>query len=157
ALLRGALTVALATPYPPRLDSAGRPRKIESTRDAAVLARAESPLPPISRGTIRVMQPGADPDPAAEPAPTLFHVIDPRTFERRLIDELCVLVTRARRVAQTRTGELFRQNLLPTRRALLYFTQPSTRTFLSFHNACDILGIRMSEIRDPLSSSEVKG
>src|SRR5690606_26839222 len=127
AFLRGALTVALATPYPPRLDSAGRPRKIESTRDAAVLALAESPLPPISRGTIRVMQPGADPDPAAEPAPTLFHVIDPRTFERRLLDELRELATPVRRVAETRTGQLFLQHLLPTLRPVLYFTRPSPR------------------------------
>ena len=47
--------------------------------------------------------------------------------------------------------------LLPTRRAMLYFTQPSTRTFLSFNNACHILGMRTSEIRDPSTSSEVKG
>ncbi len=40
---------------------------------------------------------------------------------------------------------------------MLYFTQPSTRTFLSFNNACHILGIRTSEIRDPGTSSEVKG
>jgi aspartate carbamoyltransferase catalytic subunit len=40
---------------------------------------------------------------------------------------------------------------------MLYFTQPSTRTFLSFSNACHILGIRTSEIRDPSTSSEVKG
>ncbi len=40
---------------------------------------------------------------------------------------------------------------------MLYFPQPSTRTFLSFNNACHILGIRTSEIRDPATSSEVKG
>ena len=40
---------------------------------------------------------------------------------------------------------------------MLYFTQPSTRTFLSFNNACHILGMRTSEIRDPSTSSEVKG
>ena len=49
------------------------------------------------------------------------------------------------------------RDLLPTRRAMLYFTQPSTRTFLSFNNACHILGMRTSEIRDPSTSSEVKG
>ncbi|NUQ05485.1 MAG: aspartate carbamoyltransferase, partial [Anaerolineae bacterium] len=42
-------------------------------------------------------------------------------------------------------------------RAMLYFPQPSTRTFLSFNNACHVLGIRTSEIRDPATSSEVKG
>ncbi len=89
--------------------------------------------------------------------PPLFHVIDPRPFERTLLDELCELATHVRRIAKTPTGELFLQNLLPTRRAMLYFTQPSTRTFLSFNNACHILGMRTSEIRDPSTSSEVKG
>jgi aspartate carbamoyltransferase catalytic subunit len=49
------------------------------------------------------------------------------------------------------------QTMLPHKRAMLYFTQPSTRTFLSFNNACHVLGIRTSEIRDPSTSSEVKG
>lgn len=49
------------------------------------------------------------------------------------------------------------QTLLPHKRAMLYFTQPSTRTFLSFNNACHVLGIRTSEIRDASTSSEVKG
>lgn len=40
---------------------------------------------------------------------------------------------------------------------MLYFTQPSTRTFLSFQSACHILGIKNSEIRDTATSSEMKG
>ena len=88
---------------------------------------------------------------------TLFHVIDPRVFERRLLDELCALATRVRAIAKTPAGARFLQNLAPDRRAMLYFTQPSTRTFLSFNNACHILGMRTSEIRDPSTSSEVKG
>ncbi len=87
----------------------------------------------------------------------LFHVIDPRIFERRLLNELCELATEVRTLAKFHSGALFLQDLLPTRRAMLYFTQPSTRTFLSFNNACHILGIRTSEIRDPSTSSEVKG
>jgi aspartate carbamoyltransferase catalytic subunit len=87
----------------------------------------------------------------------LFHVIDPRAFERPLLDELCDLATRVRALAKTEAGARALQDLLPTRRAMLYFTQPSTRTFLSFSNACHILGIRTSEIRDPATSSEVKG
>jgi aspartate carbamoyltransferase catalytic subunit len=54
-------------------------------------------------------------------------------------------------------GARFLLGLLPDRRAMLYFVQPSTRTFLSFNNACHLLGIRTSEIRDPATSSEVKG
>lgn len=88
---------------------------------------------------------------------TLFHVIDPRVFERQLLDELCALATRVRTIAKTPAGARFLQGLAPNRRAMLYFTQPSTRTFLSFNNACHILGMRTSEIRDPSTSSEVKG
>ena len=88
---------------------------------------------------------------------TLFHVIDPRVFERQLLDELCALATRVRAIAKTPPGARFLQNLAADRRAMLYFTQPSTRTFLSFNNACHILGMRTSEIRDPSTSSEVKG
>lgn len=88
---------------------------------------------------------------------TLFHVIDPRVFERPLLDELCELATRVRLLAKSDEGARALRDLLPTRRAMLYFTQPSTRTFLSFNNACHILGMRTSEIRDPSTSSEVKG
>jgi aspartate carbamoyltransferase catalytic subunit len=88
---------------------------------------------------------------------TLFHVIDPRVFERALLDELCDIATRARLAAKKDAGARALKDLLPTRRAMLYFTQPSTRTFLSFNNACHILGMRTSEIRDSSTSSEVKG
>ena len=87
----------------------------------------------------------------------MFHVIDPRVFQRPLLDELCALATRARLLAKSDAGARALRDLLPTRRAMLYFTQPSTRTFLSFNNACHILGMRTSEIRDPSTSSEVKG
>jgi len=40
---------------------------------------------------------------------------------------------------------------------MLYFVQPSTRTFLSFYSACQILGIKCAEVRDTKTSSEVKG
>jgi aspartate carbamoyltransferase catalytic subunit len=79
----------------------------------------------------------------------LFHVIDPHVFDRTLLDELCEIATRVRTLAKTDVGARALRDLLPTRRAMLYFTQPSTRTFLSFNNACHILGMR--------TSSEVKG
>ncbi|HLP43278.1 MAG TPA: aspartate carbamoyltransferase, partial [Fibrobacteria bacterium] len=59
--------------------------------------------------------------------------------------------------AKTKEGLLYLRSLLAHKRAMLYFTQPSTRTFLSFNNACQILGIQTSEIRDSSTSSEVKG
>ncbi len=87
----------------------------------------------------------------------LYHVIDTSGFDRALLDELCDLTTRVRNIAKAPAGAQALQQLLPHARAMLYFPQPSTRTFLSFNNACHILGIRTSEIRDPATSSEVKG
>lgn len=92
-----------------------------------------------------------------ESADRLFHVLDPRQFSRALLDELCTLTTRVRTLAKEKEGARALQTLLSNKRAMLYFTQPSTRTFLSFNNACHVLGIRTSEIRDPSISSEVKG
>ncbi|GAG33815.1 unnamed protein product, partial [marine sediment metagenome] len=40
---------------------------------------------------------------------------------------------------------------------MLYFIQPSTRTFLSFTAACQIVGLPYNEVRDRSTSSEVKG
>ncbi|MEM7283560.1 MAG: aspartate carbamoyltransferase [Pseudomonadota bacterium] len=87
----------------------------------------------------------------------IFHVIDPRQFERASLDRLCELATKIRTLAKSVEGSRRLQTLLAHRRAMLYFTQPSTRTFLSFNNACHVLGIRTSEIRDRSTSSEVKG
>ena len=94
---------------------------------------------------------------SANASKPLFHIIDPRIFERDLLDELCALATRVRTLAKSEEGARALRDILPTRRAMLYFTQPSTRTFLSFNNACHVLGMRTSEIRDPATSSEVKG
>ena len=102
----------------------------------------------------------AVPTDATVPAPRgwePFHVIDSEPFHRLFLDEICSLATEVRAVAKSPGGRLGLQALLGDRRAMLYFTQPSTRTFLSFNNACHILGIRTSEIRDPSTSSEVKG
>lgn len=87
----------------------------------------------------------------------MFHVVDTDIFDRPLLDELCDLTNAVRTIAKPAEGARFLQRLLPTRRAMLYFTQPSTRTFLSMNNACHILGVRTSEIRNPEVSSEAKG
>ena len=87
----------------------------------------------------------------------LFHVIDTRQFDRPMLDRLCRMATHVRTLAKTKAGSQELQELAPDRRAMLYFTQPSTRTFLSFNSACHILGMQTSEIRSPSISSEVKG
>ncbi|WP_425409817.1 aspartate carbamoyltransferase [Hyphococcus sp.] len=87
----------------------------------------------------------------------MLHVITTDIFDRERLDDLCHLTTVTRRIAREPDGLRFLQQLLPVRRAMLYFTQPSTRTFLSMNNACHILGVRTSEIRNPDVSSEFKG
>jgi len=70
---------------------------------------------------------------------------------------LCKLTDNIRNIASTSEGLKYLKTILSDKRAILYFKQPSTRTFLSFQNACHILGISCSEIRDTSTSSEVKG
>jgi aspartate carbamoyltransferase len=60
-------------------------------------------------------------------------------------------------ISGTKDGYSYLNSLLSHKRAMLYFTQASTRTFLSFMAACQILGITCNEIRDPRVSSEYKG
>ncbi|HKP95120.1 MAG TPA: aspartate carbamoyltransferase [Fibrobacteria bacterium] len=92
-----------------------------------------------------------------QPKPEFFHILRTQQFDRAILDELCELTTAIRKFAKTKEGLLYLRGLLAHKRAMLYFTQPSTRTFLSFNNACQILGIQTSEIRDSSTSSEVKG
>lgn len=92
-----------------------------------------------------------------QPKPEFFHILRTQQFDRGVLDELCELTTAIRKFAKTKEGLHYLRGLLAHKRAMLYFTQPSTRTFLSFNNACQILGIQTSEIRDASTSSEVKG
>lgn len=86
-----------------------------------------------------------------------YHALIAQQFDRPFLDRLCELATRTRRIAKTRGGRLFLQDLLSDRRAMLYFAQPSTRTFLSFYAACQIVGLQPAEVRDTHTSSELKG
>jgi len=87
----------------------------------------------------------------------LKHVIFAQQFDREMLDHLCQVASMIRVISRNRAGQDFLTGLLSHRRAMLYFTQPSTRTFLSFMAACQILGIVCNEIRDPTLSSEYKG
>ncbi len=86
-----------------------------------------------------------------------YHVLFAQQYDRPTMERLCDLATRVRRIAKTRGGMRFLQDLLCEKRAMLYFAQPSTRTFLSFYAACQILGMQTAEVRDASTSSEIKG
>ena len=86
----------------------------------------------------------------------LKHLIFGSQLNTRLLDKLFRSADLIRRLSRDPDGNRRLRELLAHRRAMLYFTQPSTRTFLSFMAACQILGITCNEVRDPKTSSEVK-
>jgi aspartate carbamoyltransferase catalytic subunit len=86
-----------------------------------------------------------------------MHVLKSDQFDRAFLDHICSLTDYIRRLDKSRSGLLYLRGLCEGKRAMLYFTQPSTRTFLSFQTACQILGVSTSEIRDSSISSERKG
>ncbi|HVE12996.1 MAG TPA: aspartate carbamoyltransferase, partial [Elusimicrobiota bacterium] len=87
----------------------------------------------------------------------LYDCLYSQQFDRALLDRLCKLADVLRAITKDKAGDDFVQSLLSNKRAMLYFAQPSTRTFLSFMSACHILGIRVCEIRDLKTSSQAKG
>lgn len=86
-----------------------------------------------------------------------FHTIVAQQFNRETLERVCTLATKIRRIAKRREGALFLASLLSHKRAMLYFSQPSSRTFLSHLSACEILGMRTGSVRDAATSSELKG
>ena len=87
----------------------------------------------------------------------LLALVYAQQLGRELVDSLCKSADAIRKLSETREGRMFLRGLLADKRAMLYFTQPSTRTFLSFASACHVLGMSTSDVRDPAMSSESKG
>ncbi len=85
------------------------------------------------------------------------HTLIAQQFTRGDIEELCQLATRIKRINKRREGANFLKTLLSDKRAMLYFAQPSSRTYLSHNAACQILGLDTMDVRDSKTSSEVKG
>ena len=86
----------------------------------------------------------------------LKHLIFAAQLTPELLEKLRQMADMIRSLARERKTNQRLKQLLTHKRAMLYFTQPSTRTFLSFMAACQILGITCNEVRDPKTSSEVK-
>ena len=87
----------------------------------------------------------------------LYDCLFAQQFSKELLENLFNIADKLRKMTKTKEGSDYAASLLTHKRAMLYFVQPSTRTFLSFLNACHILGIKTSEIRDTSTSSEIKG
>lgn len=87
----------------------------------------------------------------------IFDLIYASQLTPEFCSRLFELADRIRKIAKSKEGMDELGRVLSDKRGILFFQQPSTRTFLSFQNACHILGMKTSEIRDPSTSSEVKG
>ena len=88
---------------------------------------------------------------------TPSHTLIAQQFSREQLEELCALATKIKRISKRREGANFLKTLLSDKRAMLYFAQPSSRTYLSHNAACQILGLDTMDVRDSKTSSEVKG
>lgn len=116
----------------------------------------DTPLRSISWESFQRLTP-AEKAPLFSRGDAPYHALIAQQFDRRLLDRVNTVATQMRRIAKTRGGMKFLQDLLSEKRAMLYFSQPSTRTFLSFSAACQIVGMQTAEVRDAHTSSEVKG
>ncbi|NLA26257.1 MAG: aspartate carbamoyltransferase [Firmicutes bacterium] len=87
----------------------------------------------------------------------IFHCINVQQFDHAFLEGICDLADKIREISRTKAGMEYLASTLNHKRAMLYFVQPSTRTFLSFYSACQMLGIKCAEVRDPKTSSEIKG
>ncbi len=85
------------------------------------------------------------------------HTLLAQQFNRSYLEKLCALSTKIRHISKTIEGNTFLKTLLKDKRAMLYFAQPSSRTYLSFNAACQILGLDTMDVRDSKTSSEIKG
>jgi aspartate carbamoyltransferase catalytic subunit len=87
----------------------------------------------------------------------LIHLIYTQQLTRSRLDDLFAVAEKARQLYTSRVGAVLLKDCLPNRRALLYFVQPSTRTFLSFQSAAEILGMSTAHVTSTATSSETKG
>lgn len=87
----------------------------------------------------------------------IFDCLFAQQFTLELLNDLFEIANKIRKISKSEEGLDYMRTLLSHKRAMLYFVQPSTRTFISFQSACYILGLQVSEIRSTSTSSEVKG
>lgn len=87
----------------------------------------------------------------------LHHIMMSHQFNQSFLMKLFDTADLVKKITRKGNGMEFLNSLLHKKRAMLYFTQPSTRTFLSFLTACQIVGMDTGEVRDASLSSEMKG
>ncbi len=89
--------------------------------------------------------------------PKFEHILRSSQFDLQSLTYIFQLTDHIRDFNHSKAGLFYLRSLLAHKRAMLFFSQPSTRTFLSFQSACEMLGMHTSDIRDSSTSSEAKG
>ena len=102
---------------------------------------------PLNEKMTYLMQPDGSP----------YHTLFAQQFGLDILTRLTTLANEIRTIAKSKNGVEFLRSLLAHKQAMLYFSQPSSRTFLSFVSACQMLGMPLGEVRDMATSSEFKG
>ena len=87
----------------------------------------------------------------------IYNILFAQQLSVDFLESIYILTNKIRLISKTTQGKLFLKSLLATKRVMLYFLQPSTRTFLSFLSACQNLGMDIMEVRSQKISSEFKG
>src|SRR5574344_974384 len=82
-----------------------------------------------------------------------YHTLFAQQFDAPLLGRLAALANHIRFISKEKEGALFLKSLLAHQRAMPYFSQPSSRTFLSHLAACQILGFETGTVRDTSISS----
>lgn len=85
------------------------------------------------------------------------HTLIAQQFKIEDLKKLSSLATKIRQISKSKEGCCFLKTILEDKRAMLYFAQPSSRTYLSFNAACQTLGLNTMDVRDSKTSSEIKG
>lgn len=87
----------------------------------------------------------------------LKHLIYSNQLNVETLQRLIKLAIQIEKIASDFDASKDLANSLRQKRVVLYFSQPSTRTFASFVAACQILGISTIDFRDAETSSAAKG
>lgn len=84
-----------------------------------------------------------------------FHLVRSEFFDIAFIDKIYHMAKLIKK--NWKAQPQWMQSLLKGKSTLLYFNQPSSRTFLSFSSAASMVGLRHEEVRSIQTSSSVKG
>ena len=84
-----------------------------------------------------------------------FHLVRSEFFDIHFVDKIYHMAKTIKR--NWKAQPQWMQSLLKGKSSLLYFHQPSSRTFLSFSSAASMVGLRHEEVRSIQTSSSVKG